>query len=100
MSGQSAPGHSGSPQSSSFTELDVLRSADGLKAIISQRRSTGVITFAIVKEFERDGQTETTSFIPETMVNELAEMVELVKSRIAKLRTGGGVPAPRAAGRR
>lgn len=92
-------GHSdqGTQRGGSFTELDVLRSADGLKAIISQRKSTGVITCAIVKEFQRDGETVTTGFIPESLMDDYITMAQLAKKRIEELRRTGAVPAPQRA---
>ena len=69
-----------------FLELDVLRSADGVKAVISQRTSNGVITFAIVREYERDGVPEVTDFFPENLLESKRAMLDLVKARIAELR--------------
>lgn len=74
-----------------FRELDVLRSATGLKAIISQRVDSGLITFAIVREFP-DGKT---SFIPEAMIDEYADMVENVRNRIRAIRLEGLAPRAR-----
>ena len=68
-----------------FRDLDVLRNAEGMKAIISQRLSNGVITFSIVREFVRDGQTETTSFIPMHQIDAFADLVTLVKKRCKEL---------------
>jgi len=79
---------SGPPQS--YTDLDKLRSADGIIAVISQRRSTGVITFGIFKEFERDGTVERTSFVPENLAGSYLAMVQLVIERIAQLKIDSG----------
>ncbi len=72
-----------------YTDLARLSNADGLIAIISQRRSTGVITFAIMKEFERYGAKETTSFVPENLHQSYLDLLVLVGERIAKIRKEG-----------
>jgi hypothetical protein len=69
-----------------FLELDVLRSAAGTKAVISQRLSNGVITFTIVKEFHRRGVPDWTAFFAEDEMEDFEEMLALVKARIAELR--------------
>jgi heme exporter protein D len=70
-----------------YVDLDTLKSADGIIGIISQRRSTGVLTFAVFKEFERDGILEKSSFVPENMGASYLAMVHLVLDRIAELKT-------------
>jgi hypothetical protein len=75
---------SGSPPA--YIDLDKLRSADGIIGIISQRRSTGVLTFGVFKEFERDGLVEKSSFVPENMLESYLAMVQLVRERIAELK--------------
>lgn len=77
---------SGAADNPNFIELDVLRSASGTKAVISQRTSNGVITFTIVKEFNRRGVPDWTSFFAEDELEDFEEMVGLVKARIAELR--------------
>ena len=69
-----------------FRELDVLRSASGVKAVISQRTSNGVITFTIVKEFKRHGVADWTSFFAEDELDDFEEMLGLVKARLTELR--------------
>ena len=78
-----------------FRELDVLRNAEGMKAVISQRISNGTITFAIVREFTRDGKVETTGFIPLQAIDAFADMLELVKKRCAELEKGSAQPVGR-----
>lgn len=70
-----------------FIELDVLRSASGTKAVISQRTSNGVITFTIVKEFNRRGVADWTAFFTEDEMEDFEEMLGLVKTRIGQLRS-------------
>ena len=75
-----------------FIDIDTLRDAHGLVAIISQRRSNGVITMAIFKEFERDNRTERTSFIPETLFGAYNDLSKLAQERVAKIRANGEEP--------
>lgn len=89
-----------SPSDSRFVELDVLRSANGTKGIISQRISNGVITFSIVKEFERDGMADWTSFFSENQFDDVHDMLELLKARIAELRADPKIAPMRIAGGR
>lgn len=69
-----------------YIDLDTLRNADGIISIISQRRTNGVITFALFKEFERDRRTDRTSFFGEYLIKSYAEMVELTSQRIVEIR--------------
>ena len=84
-----------------FRELDVLRSADGLVGVISQRIETGVITFMIMREFplSNSGQMQKTSFIPEHMSDAFIQMAGMLKERIAKIRREGEAPPARRARR-
>ncbi len=84
-----------SDHGSKFRELDVLRSASGTKAVISQRISNGVITFTIVKEFKRHGVVDWTAFFAEDEIEDFEEMLKLVKQRIAELRADPKVEAIR-----
>lgn len=85
---------------SKFIELDVLRSATGVKGTISQRVSNGAITFSIVREFERDGITDWTTYFSEVQFDDYQEMLDLVKERIAELRKDPKVAPLRLAGGR
>lgn len=69
-----------------FVELDTIRMANGTKGIISQRLSNGVITFSIVRTFERDGVEDWTSYFSETQISDFEEMLKMVKARIKDLR--------------
>lgn len=48
---------------SDFKEVEVLRDADGVVAVVSERVTTGRISFMLGREFERDGKTERSPFI-------------------------------------
>lgn len=77
------------PRNNNYQDLDKLRDAAGLISIISLRKSTGVITFAIFKEYMRDGQTEKSTFVPETLIDEYVALVQLTKKRILQIRAQG-----------
>ncbi len=88
-----------------YIDLDTLENSEGLIAIISQRRSNGVITFAMFKSFQRDGK-ERTSFISETLRPSYLELQKLAFERIDAIKSdpellaslqkrAGFEPAPR-----
>lgn len=70
-----------------FVDIDVLRNADGIIAIISQRRSNGAYTIAVMKEFERDGMTERTQFISENLFESYQDMVQRAINRVQEIRS-------------
>jgi len=69
-----------------YIDLDKLENSDRLVAIISQRRANGVITFAVFKEFDRDGHVERTSFIADTLRASYLSMVNLAIERIDQIK--------------
>lgn len=71
-------------------DVDELKDANGITAIISQRRKTGKLTFAIMRKFDEN----VTTFIPEELVDAYVAMAELAKKRMAELRQGGTLPYP------
>lgn len=74
--------------------MDRLRNAVNIVAVISQRPRSGVLTFAIFREFERDGRTERSSFVPEDLIGAYQEMVTLTQERMKELRLSGALPYP------
>jgi hypothetical protein len=78
--------------------LDTLRNADGLVAFISQRKSNGSITIAVMKEFERDGSMHRTQFISELLFESYLDMVKRAIDRARQLRDEGLVPTKSHAG--
>jgi hypothetical protein len=86
-------------ESGKFIELDVLTSASGTRAIITQRIANGLITFSIVRVFQRDGVDDWTSFFSEAQIKDFEEMLVLVKKRIAELRDDPKVRPLSVAGR-
>lgn len=81
-----------------FEDVDTLRSSDGVKAVISQRRANGSFTFALFREFDHQGGLQQGAFFPETMVASVVRMTELVSKRMQEMRrtgkTGKGTPLP------
>jgi hypothetical protein len=77
---------------SGFVDVDRLEDANGLVAIISQRKSNGVMTMGVFKEFERDGRLERTAFIPEPLFDAYEAMVRLARERVAKIVAEGAAP--------
>jgi hypothetical protein len=77
---------------SGFEDVDELRDANGLVAIISQRRSNGQMTIGVFKAFERDGREERTAFVPEPLFAAYLELVKLAQERVAKIRAEGSEP--------
>ena len=78
-----------------YVDVDRLTNAYGMVGVISQRTKNGVLTFAIFREFERDGGTERTNFIPEEMGEVYLEFAKLVMARMSELRASGSLPARR-----
>lgn len=73
---------------SQFTEVEVIRDPDGLVAIISERnkpRAGPVYSFAIMKEFERNGQTERTAFMGRRHVDGARRLLTAVEERLDQL---------------
>lgn len=69
-----------------FIDLDTLNTASGVRGLITQRVSNGLITFSIVRVFERDGLEDWTSFFSEAQIDDFEEMLKMLKKRIAELR--------------
>lgn len=69
-----------------FVVLDTLQTASGTRGIITQRIANGVMTFSIVRVFERDGIEDWTSYFSEAQMPDFEEMYQMIKDRIAELR--------------
>lgn len=92
---QRVNGGAGRP-TGAFVDIEKLRNAEGLVAIISQRRSNAQVTVSILKEFERDGKIETTSFIGENLFDAYESMLKAVRQRVTELRATGALPIKQA----
>ena len=77
---------SGDRDNGKFIDLDTLQTANGTRGIITQRIANGVITFSIVRVFERDGIEDWTSFFSEAQLEDFETMLAMIKERIAELR--------------
>jgi hypothetical protein len=77
------PRRSGPPPQ--YLDLEKLKNADGIVAIISQRLANRVITFAFFKEFERDNRFERTSFIADSLRPSYLAMVKMACERMDEI---------------
>jgi hypothetical protein len=75
-------------------DVDKLENSSGLVAVISQRSANGTLTFAIFREFIREGKLDRTGFVPEDLGPAYLEMAQLAIDRMKVLRTAGGLPFP------
>jgi len=75
-----------------FVDVDRLRNAYGMVAVISQRLTNGMLTFAIFREFERDGGSARTNFIPEDLADVYLDFAKVVVNRMRELRAAGDLP--------
>lgn len=77
-----------------FIDVKRLKSADGLVGVISQRTRNGELTFALFREFERDGEICRTSFVPESMADKAIEHMALTIRTMRELRANHELPVP------
>lgn len=70
-----------------YIDIDEIRDPEGIVAVMSQRLSNRAITFAVFKEFERDGRPERTSFIAASLRAPFRRVIDLVFERVAELET-------------
>jgi hypothetical protein len=77
-----------------FQDVDRLSNAYGMVGIISQRLSNGLLTFSIHREFERDGETGKTAFIPVDLADVYLDFAKIVVERMRELRDAGNLPYP------
>ncbi len=75
-----------------FVDVDKIRNAYQMVAVISQRPSNGLLTFSIFREFERDGRIDRTGFIPEDMADIYLDMAKMAVARMRELRASGDLP--------
>ncbi len=75
-----------------FVDVDRLKNAYGMVAVISQRLNNGMLTFANFREFERDGEMARTNFIPEDLGDVYLDFSRVVIARMRELRAGGTLP--------
>lgn len=80
-------GGGGGGAGASYDDLETLRSADGALGIISQHRSSGALTFAILREYDQFGTYKRTTFFPENMLDVYDRMYKLVREKLAEHQT-------------
>lgn len=71
-----------------YVDIDRLQSANGITAVLSQRRKDGKITYAIFREWPQvddDGTTQVQrgAFMSERHIDSHMEMLRMVRERIA-----------------
>lgn len=77
-----------------YVDVDKLQNSSRIVCVISQRRATGVLTFGIFREFDREGVVDRTSFIPEDLAEPYQDMVRMAIERMRELREHGKLPFP------
>ena len=68
-----------------YEDIEEIADPDGVIAVISRRRSNGVLSVAVFKLFERDGVQEKTNFFGTRHFAGVRRVLELAEKRIAKL---------------
>lgn len=69
---------------SGYTDLETIRDPDGCIAVISVRNHTGELAAGVFREYERDGRTEKTAFIPVRQIDSALRVLELAKQYMEK----------------
>jgi hypothetical protein len=84
------------PTTHGYVDVDRIVSSDGIVAVISQRRKTGVLTFTMFREYvdSFDGELKRTGFVPENLFQAYFDTALLAKSRMEQMRSGGQLPFP------
>lgn len=77
-----------------FVDVDRIANAHGMVAIISQRPSTGALTFSIFREFERESGPGRTGFIPDALREPYLELVKITFEAMDRLKATGKLPYP------
>ena len=68
-----------------FEDIGTIEDPDGVVAVLSRRKSSGAVTAAFFKVFERDGSREKTNFLPVSLFPALQRVMVLVEAKIASL---------------
>lgn len=70
-----------------YVDLDTIRSSDDLVVIISQRRSNGMLTFGVFKEFVRDHRTDRTTFVSAELMPAYRAILKIAEERLEQIKT-------------
>ena len=68
-----------------YEDIDTLRDPSGAVIILSKRRSNGQISFALMKEFDRDGVTEKTAFLQRRHIDGAIKLLQIAAEEMDKL---------------
>lgn len=68
-----------------YEDIDEISDPDGVIAVISRRRSNGVLSVGIFKTFERDGVQERTNFFGARHFAAVRRVLEAAEGRMTKL---------------
>ncbi len=80
-----------------YEDVERLANVDGLVAVVSQRRKTGELTFAIFREFVGEDGPAKTQFVPERLGRSYLDLLKLTIEAMARMKatgTAGGKPLP------
>ncbi len=62
-----------------------IRDPEGVIAILSRRRSNGQLSVAVMKEFDRDGQTERTSFMQRRHIDAAIRVLTIARDEMDRM---------------
>jgi hypothetical protein len=84
------------PTTHGYVDVDRIVNSDGIVAVISQRRKTGVLTFTMFREYTDsfDGELKRTGFVPENLFQAYLDTAMLAKKRMEQMRAAGKLPFP------
>jgi hypothetical protein len=68
-----------------YDDVDEISDPDGVVALISRRRSTGSLSVAIFRVYERDGVKEKTAFLGPKQLPALRRVIDIAEKRIERL---------------
>lgn len=86
MSGSALSHRDKSSTPPGFEDVDKLKNTSGIVAVISRRKSDGLLTFALFREWQgRDGDQGRTAFQPEHNLAAYKHMLGLVEERLGEL---------------
>ena len=71
-----------------YEDIEDIADPDGVVAVISRRRSNGMLSVAVFKTFERDGVREKTNFFNSRHFAAVRRVLEIAEQRLAVLEAG------------
>lgn len=70
---------------SEYEDVEVLRDADGVVAVISERKNGTGCAVAIFKEFTRDGKTQRSAFLQRRHIAAAKRLLEIAEEKMDEL---------------